>query len=162
MESQRFCRPISHPTNRTSHSLDFSDDRFHDMLATVGHIFILMLMAVASTRIPCLFLDIWQLEQLSHVQEFEKLPKCGQLKLQHFLLKPVQRLPQYRMLLEDYLRHLPPSSSDFDDTTNALRIVSEAAEHANDTVKQGVRNTVWSMPKLIPVGCLVVRSQKLL
>ena len=43
------------------------------------------------------------------------------------------------MLLEDYLRHLPPSSSDFDDTTNALRIVSEAAEHANDTVKQGVR-----------------------
>ena len=45
------------------------------------------------------------------------------------------------MLLEDYLRHLPPSSSDFDDTTNALRIVSEAAEHANDTVKQGVSNT---------------------
>ena len=45
------------------------------------------------------------------------------------------------MLLEDYLRHLPPSSSDFDDTTNALRIVSEAAEHANDTVKQGVRKT---------------------
>ena len=52
-----------------------------------------------------------------------------------------QKLFQYRMLLEDYLRHLPPSSSDFDDTTNALRIVSEAAEHANDTVKQGVRKT---------------------
>ena len=111
------------------------------MLATVGHILIPILMAVAITHIPCSFLDIWQVKQLSHVQEFEKLPKCGQLKLQHFLLKPVQRLPQYRMLLEDYLRHLPPSSSDFDDTTNALRIVSEAAEHANDTVKQGVSST---------------------
>ena len=74
-----------------------------------------------------------------HFKEFEKQPKCGQLKLQHFLLKPVQRLPQYRMLLEDYLRHLHPDSPDFDDTTNALRIVCEAAEHANDTVKQGVR-----------------------
>ena len=45
------------------------------------------------------------------------------------------------MLLEDYLRHLHPDSPDFDDTTNALRIVCEAAEHANDTVKQGVRDT---------------------
>jgi FYVE/RhoGEF/PH domain-containing protein 5/6 len=58
--------------------------------------------------------------------------------LQHFLLKPVQRLPQYRLLLEDYLKHLHPDSPDFDDTANALRIVSDAAEHANNTVKQGV------------------------
>ena len=75
------------------------------------------------------------------VKEFEKQPKCGHLKLQHFLLKPVQRLPQYRLLLDDYLRHLHPDSQDFDDTTNALRIVSEAADHANDTVKQGVSAT---------------------
>jgi FYVE/RhoGEF/PH domain-containing protein 5/6 len=72
------------------------------------------------------------------VREFEKLPRCGHLRLQHFMLKPVQRLPQYRLLLEDYLRHLDPHSPDFDDTAQALRIVSEAAEHANNTVKQGV------------------------
>ena len=72
------------------------------------------------------------------VKEFEKLPRCQQLKLQHYMLKPVQRLPQYRMLLEDYLKHLDPDSEDFDDTTQALHIVSEAAEHANNTVKQGV------------------------
>ena len=56
------------------------------------------------------------------------------------MLKPVQRLPQYRLLLEDYLKHLDPDSPDFDDTTQALHIVSEAAEHANNTVKQGVSN----------------------
>ena len=72
------------------------------------------------------------------VKEFEKLPRCQNLKLKHFMLKPVQRLPQYKLLLEDYLKHLDADSDDFDDTTLALKIVSDAAEHANDTVKQGV------------------------
>merc|ERR1719336_1317840 len=71
------------------------------------------------------------------VKEFEKLPRCQHLKLKHFMLKPVQRLPQYKLLLEDYLKHLDSDSADFDDTTLALKIVSDAAEHANDTVKQG-------------------------
>jgi len=71
------------------------------------------------------------------VKEFEKLPRCQNLKLKHFMLKPVQRLPQYKLLLEDYLKHLDADSDDFDDTTLALKIVSDAAEHANDTVKQG-------------------------
>jgi len=71
------------------------------------------------------------------VEDFESLPRCQNLKLKHFMLKPVQRLPQYRLLLEDYLKHLEPESVDFDDTTKALRIVSEVAEHANNTVKKG-------------------------
>jgi len=71
------------------------------------------------------------------VKDFESLPRCQNLKLKHFMLKPVQRLPQYRLLLEDYLKHLEPESSDFDDTTKALSIVSEVAEHANNTVKKG-------------------------
>jgi len=71
------------------------------------------------------------------VKEFEKSPRCQNLKLKHFMLKPVQRLPQYKLLLDDYLKHLDPESVDFDDTTQALSIVTEAAEHANNTVKQG-------------------------
>jgi len=71
------------------------------------------------------------------VKEFEKMPRCQHLRLQHYMLKPVQRLPQYKLLLEDYLKHLEAEAEDFDDTTQALRIVSEAAEHANNTVKQG-------------------------
>ena len=72
------------------------------------------------------------------VKEFERQPRCQNLKLKHFMLKPVQRLPQYKLLLEDYLKHLDQDSEDFDDTTLALKIVSDAAEHANNTVKQGV------------------------
>ena len=72
------------------------------------------------------------------VKDFEKRDCCRNLKLQHFMLKPVQRLPQYRMLLDNYLKYLPEDSIDFDDTTDALRIVSEAADHANDAVKKAV------------------------
>merc|ERR1712168_1591828 len=73
----------------------------------------------------------------SVVREFESLPRCGNLKLKMHMLKPVQRLPQYKLLLEDYLKHLDTDSIDWDDTTLALKIVSDAAEHASNTVKQG-------------------------
>merc|ERR1712158_216956 len=53
------------------------------------------------------------------------------------MLKPVQRLPQYKLLLEDYLRHQGENSIDFDDTTEALRIVSDAASAANNCMKTG-------------------------
>ena len=40
------------------------------------------------------------------VQDFERKDRCKHLKVKHYMLKPVQRLPQYRLLLEDYLKHL--------------------------------------------------------
>jgi hypothetical protein len=64
------------------------------------------------------------------------------------MLKPVQRLPQYRLLLEDYLKHLDPDGDDFDDTTAALRIVSEVAEQADNTIKQGVRSPFFNKQAL--------------
>nr|XP_033809188.1 FYVE, RhoGEF and PH domain-containing protein 6 isoform X2 [Geotrypetes seraphini] len=54
------------------------------------------------------------------VREFEMSPRCASLALKHYLLKPVQRIPQYRLLL-----------------TVALAVVIEVANHANDIMKQG-------------------------
>ena len=73
----------------------------------------------------------------SVVREFESLPRCGNLKLKMHMLKPVQRLPQYKLLLEDYLKHQGENSIDFDDTTEALRIVSDAASAANNCMRTG-------------------------
>ena len=38
--------------------------------------------------------------------------------------------------IQDYLKHLEVTSEDYDDTAAALAIVTEAAEHANETIKQ--------------------------
>ncbi|XP_019737327.1 FYVE, RhoGEF and PH domain-containing protein 6-like [Hippocampus comes] len=71
------------------------------------------------------------------VREFEASPRCANLALKHYLLKPVQRIPQYQLLLRDYLRNLSKDSADYKDTQDALAIVEEVAKHANDIMKQG-------------------------
>ncbi|XP_019497282.1 PREDICTED: FYVE, RhoGEF and PH domain-containing protein 6 isoform X3 [Hipposideros armiger] len=71
------------------------------------------------------------------VREFEISPRCANLALKHYLLKPVQRIPQYRLLLTDYLKNLLEDSGDYRDTQDALAVVIEVANHANDTMKQG-------------------------
>ncbi|XP_069694578.1 uncharacterized protein [Periplaneta americana] len=71
------------------------------------------------------------------VKEFEASPRCQKLSLKHYMLKPVQRIPQYRLLLEDYLHHLSPSSPDLEDTRTALKIVCDVADHANRSIKEG-------------------------
>ena len=68
--------------------------------------------------------------------DFESTPICRNLTLKHYFLKPVQRLPQYRLLFESYLQCLTKSSIDYEDTVNTLRIVSEVAEHANKTMAE--------------------------
>lgn len=71
------------------------------------------------------------------VREFELSPRCANLALKHYLLKPVQRIPQYRLLLTDYLKNILEDSSDYRDTQAALAVVIEVANHANDIMKQG-------------------------
>ncbi|KAG9490402.1 hypothetical protein GDO78_005980 [Eleutherodactylus coqui] len=71
------------------------------------------------------------------VKDFEMSPRCANLALKHYLLKPVQRIPQYRLLLTDYLQNLLQESSDYSDTQAALSVVIEVANHANDILKHG-------------------------
>lgn len=66
--------------------------------------------------------------------------RCKKLALNHFMLKPIQRIPQYRLLLQEYLHQLTENSKDYQDTIAALQIVSDVANHANDSMKQGVNS----------------------
>ena len=70
------------------------------------------------------------------LKEFELSDRCKCLSLKHYMLKPVQRLPQYRLLLDVYLHNLNESSIDYSDTVAALKVVTEVAEHANNSMKQ--------------------------
>ncbi|KAI8501801.1 FYVE, RhoGEF and PH domain-containing protein 5 [Branchiostoma belcheri] len=71
------------------------------------------------------------------VKEFQMSPRCANLAVKHYMLKPIQRIPQYKLLLDDYLKHLTEESPDYKDTKVALSIVSEVADHANEGMKQG-------------------------
>lgn len=82
------------------------------------------------------------------VKKFEASPRCANLALKHYLLKPVQRIPQYQLLLTDYLKNLSEDSDDYKDTQAALATVKEVANHANDIMKQGD-----NFQKLIQVQC---------
>ncbi|XP_062613414.1 uncharacterized protein LOC134275178 [Saccostrea cucullata] len=74
---------------------------------------------------------------LTAVKQFERSPRCASLALKHYMLKPIQRIPQYRLLLQDYRKHLTPDSPDYNNTLAALEIVSNVADHANESMRQG-------------------------
>lgn len=72
------------------------------------------------------------------VKDFEASDICKKLTIKHYMLKPIQRIPQYRLLLENYLKNQDEESIDYNDTITALHIVSDVANHANKSIKQGV------------------------
>ena len=55
---------------------------------------------------------------------------------QHHMLGPVQRIPRYRLLLEDYLKKLPENDPDYPNTKKALELITIAATHSNETMKK--------------------------
>jgi len=71
------------------------------------------------------------------VREFESDEACANLRLNMHMLKPVQRLPQYQLLLRDYLKQQDETSVDFESTKVALAVVTNAAEKSNSAMKEG-------------------------
>jgi FYVE/RhoGEF/PH domain-containing protein 5/6 len=85
------------------------------------------------------------------VKEFELEPKCANLTVAAYLLETVQRIPRYKMLLADYIKHLPEDSIDKEDSEKALSIISSVATHVNDTIRQmdNFKKTIEVSKKLI-------------
>jgi FYVE/RhoGEF/PH domain-containing protein 5/6 len=73
------------------------------------------------------------------VADFEATERCRHLSLKHYMLKPVQRMPQYALLLTSYLKCLDEDSEDYEDTMKAITIVKEVAEHGDDAIRLQVR-----------------------
>jgi len=58
-------------------------------------------------------------------------PDANGLDVRSFLIQPVQRVPRYRMLLEDLLAHTDKGHTDEDPLKEALEKVMEVARHIN-------------------------------
>jgi FYVE/RhoGEF/PH domain-containing protein 5/6 len=72
------------------------------------------------------------------LREFEAQPSCAQLPLAGYMLETVQRIPRYKLLLTDYVKHLPENSPDRTPSEKALDIISSVATHVNETIRQMV------------------------
>ncbi|OJA11753.1 hypothetical protein AZE42_02938 [Rhizopogon vesiculosus] len=60
-------------------------------------------------------------------------PRHSQLNMEGYLLLPVQRIPRYRLLLEELLRSTPPSYTFLDDSLDrALAEISSLASNMNE------------------------------
>lgn len=69
----------------------------------------------------------------SYLKRCRMNPRHSQLNLEGYLLLPVQRIPRYRLLLEELLRSTPPSGDYVEDPLDkALAEISSLANNMNE------------------------------
>eukprot|EP01124_Arcella_intermedia_P028412 TRINITY_DN5771_c0_g1_i1.p1 TRINITY_DN5771_c0_g1~~TRINITY_DN5771_c0_g1_i1.p1 ORF type:complete len:1404 (-),score=573.46 TRINITY_DN5771_c0_g1_i1:30-4241(-) len=62
----------------------------------------------------------------------QMMPQVESKKLNDFLIMPVQRIPRYKLLLEDLLKHTPKHHPDYTHLNNASLQIGKLAQHIND------------------------------
>ncbi|XP_076369678.1 FYVE, RhoGEF and PH domain-containing protein 6-like isoform X3 [Tachypleus tridentatus] len=101
------------------------------------------------------------------VKEFEMSPCCQNLSLYNYMLKPVQRISQYCLLLQEYLNHLQDNSSDYEDTVAALQIMSQVAsetiKHEDNISKLiSIQNSLCGHHEVIRPGRMFIKEGDLM
>ncbi|NXS97641.1 FGD5 protein, partial [Jacana jacana] len=106
----------------------------------------------------------------TRIEEFEQSSSGSPQSVKHQLLKVVQRVFQYRVLLTDYLNNLCPDSTEYEATQAALFIVSEITDRANDSMLQAenlqklvhIEHSVRGQSGLLQPGRIFVKEGTLM
>ena len=64
---------------------------------------------------------------------FQSLPECRNLLLTNHMLAPIQRIPRYKMLFEEYLKKLPEDSSDRPDSEGRYYFLASSKSYKVET-----------------------------
>ncbi|XP_048171365.1 FYVE, RhoGEF and PH domain-containing protein 5 isoform X4 [Corvus hawaiiensis] len=104
------------------------------------------------------------------IQEFEQSSGDSPYSVKHQLLKVVQRVFQYRVMLTDYLNNLCPDSTEYEATQAALFIISEITDQANDSMLQAenlqklvhIEHSVRGQSGLLQPGRIFVKEGTLM
>ncbi|NXM73895.1 FGD5 protein, partial [Serilophus lunatus] len=104
------------------------------------------------------------------MQGFEQSSGGSPQSVKHQLLKVVQRVFQYHMLLTDYLNNLCPDSTEYEATQAVLFIVSEIMDRANDSMLQAenlqklvhIEHSVRGQSGLLQPGRIFVKEGTLM
>jgi hypothetical protein len=70
------------------------------------------------------------------VELAQKDPKCQNLAMESFLILPVQRIPRYKLLLEQLLKYTEKSHADYESVSFALEKISEIAMLNNEAIRE--------------------------
>lgn len=100
-------------------------------------------------------------------------PVCKGQSLRSFLILPVQRIPRYRLLLEDMVKNTRTTHADYAPLTESLTTIKEVATQINDAVKKHENrmkiisiqqriNTLMSNLNLVEAHRLFIREGPLL
>ncbi|KAL5037253.1 hypothetical protein BDV3_006777 [Batrachochytrium dendrobatidis] len=69
------------------------------------------------------------------IKEQGMKPECKGRIFQTFLIEPVQRIPRYKLLLEDLLKRTPTQHPDHIGVVRALKLVSQVATFVNEDIR---------------------------
>ncbi|KAL8563722.1 hypothetical protein ACOMHN_063490 [Nucella lapillus] len=70
------------------------------------------------------------------IQTQESRPDVMGLKINALLITPVQRVPRYKLLLEDLLHHTPSDHHDYAQLQEATKQIGDIALHINEHIRQ--------------------------
>ncbi|XP_056894720.1 FERM, ARHGEF and pleckstrin domain-containing protein 2 isoform X1 [Takifugu flavidus] len=116
-----------------------------------------------------------RLKNLETVYKEFELQKVCYLPLNTFLLKPIQRLMHYKLILERLCKHYPPMHRDHDDCKEALKEVTDIATQLQSSLIRlenfqkltelqrdliGIENLTAPGRKFIREGCLYKLTKK--
>lgn len=74
------------------------------------------------------------------ITKAEESPDAENQKLLSFLIKPVQRIPRYNMLLNELRKHTPTDDPDYETLTTALGRIRAVADHVNQRLREDSSN----------------------
>ncbi|KAK2907480.1 FERM, ARHGEF and pleckstrin domain-containing protein 2 [Channa argus] len=116
-----------------------------------------------------------RLKKLETVYKEFELQKVCYLPLNTFLLKPIQRLMHYKLILERLCKHYSPAHHDYDDCKEALKEVAEIATQLQSSLIRlenfqkltelqrdliGIDNLIAPGREFIREGCLYKLTKK--
>ena len=79
--------------------------------------------------------------------------------LETYLIMPVQRIPRYSLLLEDFLLHTWDSHVDYDSLCRALQMIKKIADYVNDSMHLSEKvNRVYELDLAFGGECKVISS----
>jgi len=95
----------------------------------------------------------------SFLEKLEKQPEVQRLQLNAYLILPVQRIPRYKLLFEDLLKHTLEENIDYPAITETVKSMRLMAEFINESKRKNenvqklseIQNTLTSLGEVILV-----------